>query len=155
MRGESWLIYFGSSMSGLRTFLAVWVSRWLRPPPCRSSQIWRSSWPRWRRRTPSWTARTSTCPSSWMRPPTREKTDCSSARTWTGCGGRWPTVKCTSTTRNRFVAASGVRRTGNAQLCKSRSYRYLAEFWTFRSNIERYFHTTSRYSSHTKTQGCK
>lgn len=31
----------------------------------------------------------------------------------------------------------------------------LQSFCTFRSNIERYFYTTSRYSSHTKTQGCK
>lgn len=74
---------------------------WMFPLLCRWSQTWRSSWQHWLRRMQSLTVRTSTCPSSWMKPLMREKIDCSSARMWTGCVGRWLTVKCTLTTRNR------------------------------------------------------
>lgn len=67
----------------------------------RWSLTWRSNSHSWVRRMLSWTAKTSTCPNNLMRHQMSVRTSCSSARRWTGWGGRWQTARCTSTTRNR------------------------------------------------------
>lgn len=155
MRGESWLIYFGSSMSGLRTFLGVWVSRWLPPPPPaghhRSGGAADHADAGERRAEPpellpvqaaGWGLRRERRPSA-ARPGRGQAA--------AGGGRPWNAPQQPETGSWQPVVSDGQATLNYAKVVVIGT---LQSFCTFRSNIERYFHTTSRYSSHTKTQGC-